>query len=636
MATTLRSVRYYFPTLASVTNNTLTNFTQITIDLGSGTKTIKNASVRVTWDDIVTATGGSLTTKSVGLRLGAAAYTTVSNTNTLTHNGENLSTEIEQDFTTHFTTNWTGETMTCDVQIQINQSTGTTLGLVNATCFVDILYEQDDAEQYQVVTQYIPLNAPTNGLTNTATTYDTIPALDTEFPESTKTYRNIAIIINANLNTNASATDFTMTIAAGTANVTTGNYEMGLQSDRYVQYVWNVTSSYPSTASTQNFQLSTNVNTRMHHPQCYMAVTYRFDATNSTSLYISKILQLDVDSPIGGLTSSDFTRQERTFWIQESNITAKRIAFFVSYNSTASIAGLNMRIGTGAFVAYTDNTSVLAGTMCAMVRNDSAITLARGRNTINFDIYQTDTTDLGSNCAGFYIYSYTCDKPTQGIGKASKTVSQLLIPTGTAAKAIRTDSASVAIAIPETNYFLEGVGVEVRYQGSSTSLISGFSLQVERLSGEGGHTWLDAYADLMINDQEIGVFVAYGQLMDIFKRWPTDPESGRLDIETARRWRIYLTTTGGVAAGWGTVRLFVTYHGITYTASGTISGSSGGTVDIGLWRKTDNVLIGTTSRTGNGTYSLTFYDNTETFFSEARESGTLIGRSDDGTLSGSP
>src|SRR5215216_3528081 len=133
MATRLKTVQYSFPVLASLVNNTLTNFTQITVYLPeTGTKTFRKVVARLSCDDIITVTGGTIATRTLGLRLGAVAYTTVSNANVLTNSGENLSLQYTADFTSHFTTNWTGTSMTCDIQALVNQTTGTTLGMVNA------------------------------------------------------------------------------------------------------------------------------------------------------------------------------------------------------------------------------------------------------------------------------------------------------------------------------------------------------------------------------------------------------------------------------------------------------------------------------------------------------------------------
>jgi hypothetical protein len=210
MATRLKTVQFAWPTLASLPNNTLTTFTQITVYLPEATKTIKKAWVEFSADDIITNTGGSLTTKTINLRLGAASYTSTTNANTLTNSGENISHFITRDFTNHFTTNWTGTSMTCDLQAQINQSTGTTTGFVNASATLHITYEYDDSATTHLKTVYIPLNAPVTELPTTKTSHDTIPALDTYLPEASKTYRNIHVVTQANTN-QASTTDHTMT-----------------------------------------------------------------------------------------------------------------------------------------------------------------------------------------------------------------------------------------------------------------------------------------------------------------------------------------------------------------------------------------------------------------------------------------
>jgi hypothetical protein len=81
---------------------------------------------------------------------------------------------------------------------------------------------------------------------------------------------------------------------------------------------------------------------------------------------------------------------------------------------------------------------------------------------------------------------------------------------------------------------------------------------------------------------------------------------------------------------------WLTYHAITFTVTGTVSDSAGGTVNLACYRKSDGLKLGSTSRVGNGSYTITIYDNTETVFAEARESAALLGRSDDGTATGSP
>jgi hypothetical protein len=348
MATRLKTVKYAFPALASLTNNTLTNLTQINVYLPeTGTKTFKSVIAHVTMDDIVTATGGTLTTKTLNLRLGAAGYTSIANANTLTNSGENASFWLSADYTSHFATNWTGTSMTCDFQLQINQTTGTTLGMVNVCVTLDITYEYDDSSTTHVKTVMIPLNAPVAAIATAATTYDTIPALDTYLPEASKVYRKIFVVVQGNEARNGATTDHTMTLRIGSANTTTGNYEGALGTDRFFRYVWDATSSYPSTAATQTWQPTATV-ARVNHFQAYLVVTYEFNATTTTNVMNSLMLPMDLASPMGGVAATDYQRGSRELWIQETSITTSRVAYYVFWQQIAAISTLNMRVGTGS------------------------------------------------------------------------------------------------------------------------------------------------------------------------------------------------------------------------------------------------------------------------------------------------
>ncbi len=614
MTTRLQTVEYAFPTLNSLTNNTLTNLSQITLYFPeTGTKTFRSVIARVTFDDIVTATGGTVTTKTLSLRLGAASYTTVANANSMANSGENGSFELAANFTSHFAANWTGTSMTCDFQVTINQTTGTTLGMANVSVTLEITYEFDDASTTQLKTVRIPLNAPTGALATSATTVDTFPALDTYLPEASKVYRDIFVVVQGNEARNGATTDHTITISVGGTTVTTGNYEGALASDRWYRYVFDLTAAgFTGTGSTQNFQLSATV-ARCNHAQAYAVVTYEYDESTSTTIMNSLVLPMEVDSPLGGPTSGDLQSASRELWIQEpATVTTSRVAFFVHWQQSAGIAGLNMRIGTGSFVAYTDTASVLCGSNGAMVRNDSAFTLTRGRNSLNFDAYRTDTADYGFNVSGFWIINYTSGKHSSGSRVHNHTILWNFLVHGTAAAAAGYIIPANAPIIPETDYFITAVGTRLVVTSAGIASIAGFVVSTERLSGEGGQAWEKGYLDIAQSDPERGVFFAYSQMRTTFKRWPDDAEGSRLDIETNRRWIVIAPPITAGAFGWASLSLFLTYHSITYDVSGTLSGGFSGTVDLKLWRYyTDNgQVLKTSSRSGDGAYSFVWYDDT--------------------------
>ena len=106
MATRLKTVEYWVPaTTSTITDATVTNLTQITIYLPeTGTKTFRKVKMTTYFSDVITATGGTITEYRTALRLGAAGYTTVTNTNDITNSGENIFGCVTADFTSHFTT----------------------------------------------------------------------------------------------------------------------------------------------------------------------------------------------------------------------------------------------------------------------------------------------------------------------------------------------------------------------------------------------------------------------------------------------------------------------------------------------------------------------------------------------------
>lgn len=628
MATRLKTVEFAVPPYTTaITNNTLTSMTQITVYLPESSKTFRSVVATLT-ASITDTAAGNLTTRQLQCRLGAAGYTAHTNSNAVTNSGEDIIAHHSVDLTSHFTTNWSGTSMTFDTQVLLN-SAATTPAAINASVTLVVTYEYDDTSATQIKTVRFPLNAPVGALATTkpGSPVDTLPALDTELPEASKVYRSIFVTVQGNAANIANTTDLTITQqwVSSTAH-TSGGFESALATDYWFRYVWEC-SSVLVTSTTQAYYIYSNV-ARMNHLQIWLTVTYEFDATASNDMFVSLLLQNDFDSPMGGTTSADYQRTSREVFIQETSIASKQIAFFPMWSQIGAISTLNFRVGTGSFVAYTDAAATVAGGNGAMVRNDSAFTLARGRNTLTFDAYRSDAADFGWNLSGFWLVNYKAAKPADGYGAANHTVIWNLGPVFDGAAATTKAVSATAPVIPETAYYMTGLGVRGEVNQNGTTLFSSLTVLAEKTSAEGGVQWLVGYKDAAHGDVESGLFTVYGQIKDYFRRWPDDPDPSRLDIETSRRWMIY---NGQVGTAFYKLDLMMTYHTITYTVSGTVTGSAGGTVTITLHRAATGEKVASTTRTGNGTYSFTWYDNTEDVFVEAIEDGTHLGRSADGT-----
>jgi hypothetical protein len=124
----------------------------------------------------------------------------------------------------------------------------------------------------------------------------------------------------------------------------------------------------------------------------------------------------------------------------------------------------------------------------------------------------------------------------------------------------------------------------------------------------------------------------YSQVRTLFKRFPGDVDPDRMDVEIARRWRVYVNGSTAVT-GWIGLNVILTYHTIIYSVADSVSGFSG-TVTLGLHRAGSNAnmpgeLVKTTTRAGDGSFSFTWYDNTESLYISASDASNIVGRSQD-------
>ncbi len=621
MTQRLKTVEYWFDSVPTLADASATSATQITVYLPESSISFQKVTAEVQVADANT-TLANVTQRQIELRVGAAGYTAVNNTQTLGNGGENFCHSFSGDFTSYFTTNWTGTSMTCDCRLTIN--TGT-LGSRNASIRLIITYTYDDTSATHLKTVWIPLNAPTGalGTTKPGSATDTIPDLSTYCPENGKTFRQTTIVLQGNTEGNG-AVDKSISCEVDTNGAfTSGLIELGTTVD--VWFRVNSVQSFTTNASHSFYLWGSTAD--FDHTQAWLVVTYEFTISGTTTMLNSLWLPMEFGGPFGGTTSSDYQRGERELWIQEpATITTQRVAFLIFWDQAAAIGGLQLRIGTGSFVAYTSVAAVLGGGCGAMIRNDSAFTLARGRNLLNCDAYRTDTADLGYNVAGVWLVNYTSGVPTDGVGAANHTVWWNLRVVGTDASSVQSIVSATAPSIPETNYFITSVGIHYLYTSNGTGNPSGLHIGCERLaSGEGGLIWENVYESLGGTDPETGIRQSYSTARSLFNRWNGDVASDRLPIETSRRWR---AATGGASASHDYLDLMITYHTITYAVTGDVSGSSGGTVTLNLCRAASGERVLSTTRAGNGSYTFNWYDNTENVFVEARESSTLLGRSE--------
>ena len=611
------------------------DFDSITLNIPENTtRTFRSVFAEFTARDACTV-AQSPQMVHMGAKLGAAAWTDTRVVDTITNSGEHQSYRFMLDLTSYFQTNFGAATSeTCQLRLGTLAAVNETQGSWNnLTARLYITYEYDDAAQTtRVKTVRIPLESPTAALSAVLTEIGTnqVPNLDSFLPEASKSYKDIFFEFSAN-DASGAVTDFNLALALDAeAEVQTGSLEQALTSATFFRYIWKRTDM--TTNAAHAFKARSTVATRFSFPTIVLVVTYEYDHSASTSLMNSIIIPWDLAGVIPGSAAGP-KRFERTFFIQEpTTITLAQSGILYSFNANTS-ANPVIAVGDQADRTYTHSLGSLAcGQYCLMHRIDSGaatgagITIARGLNTIVIDVFAS-TANIHSNASGLIYLNYTSGKHASGSGVHAHTT--FWFGQGYTADTRVHELTAFAPNIPETNWHAVATGFVCSII-SQAAADMGIVVEAEVKAGEESEDgWMPLYQDSYESAAENAVTTIYVRAREQFKRYTGDPDTDRLEMETTRQYRVY----AGVAPWLSGFYMLLTYHAITYTFSGNVTGSGGGTVNIDIYRSDTDEKVGSTSRVGNGSYSFTWYDDTINLFAEAREDATHLGRSDNALAS---
>lgn len=647
MATRTKTIEYSFPlSTASLTTGVSRAFTQLAaLAIPETTGRVFRS---VTLEIFVTESGtvaASCTAFLMGIQLAAVAFSDATVTQTLVNSGENQAFLFQRDVTSYFVTNYTGTTMTCNVRC-----TATGVTTINGSAKLIITYNYDDASATtRIKTVKIPIDGNianlTTAFTVVGTTANQWPNLDTFLPEASKVYRDIFFEIVMHDGTTAAVTTQLSMRYDGATTVNDGAWPWTLITDVFYKRIDKLLGLVTTNATHSVEALTGNVGIPWPCLSGVIVVTYEYNHSTSTRIMNSiQLATMDEAGWCGGIATGDKSRFTRDISVQEpGTITLVHSAVHCSFQDAAAVS-LDLRIGAQASRVYVHPATVRAGSMSSMRRIDSGavggagMTLARGWNTITLDWFTTSATagNIGSNMSGIVYLNYTSDKHADGDGAHNHTTHWQIHPNSTGNLVQRKQVVPTVVPIiPEADYWIVGVGYQVIMHQSGTAHVNlALAVQTEVQSAEAeGGGWRNIYSALYASDSEICPVVMYARARSEFKRFPADPDTSRLDVETARDYRFDANVTAATA--WQ-LAMLLTYHTIKYAIAGAITGSGGGTVTIKAHVAAESgplpkgTEVAATSRAGNGAYSMNWYDNTVPVFVEARESATLIGRSDDG------
>jgi hypothetical protein len=643
MATRKHSIRVpvNFGAVADLANNVNTTIGTPTIYIpenNSAAVTFTSVMLFTGIQDTSTATGATVSTYTVSVTLAPAAASSVAvviGGNTLANTGENWGGIVGPiDYTTYFNTNYGAIgtiSKAATVAVQSNVSTGTGLLTRGVYGYFEITYTYDDAQTTRIQTICVPYESQLGTLTTTAnTTFCTMPILTGASGilsgYAGVTIRNRWMEVRGNSNA-ANGTAITLSFRFDTG----GTISFPARENTLNAAVWQfyqADASALSTTATHTFQLWSSLATRFANVIVNEWITFEYTVSGTTSVLNYVELAAEFTSPIPGTTNAVDLVIQRDLLINEPTaISLVRGALEVCYTAAVSCTiAVSAGAQSAAGRAYAMAFGTLATGMYSFQHGldsfsglGAAYTLARGENPITISMWRT--VGAAYNVSGTIRILYSSAVASGGVDTHNKTCWELARSMNftTVTDDIVTGE---SFQIPETSYWLNAAGF--KYLMWNTSAANYLTSQVRVLAGETpGDGWRDLYSDYQSTGPELGYIEWSVRGRDEFKNYPQDQDPSQMNIETARDLRS--TAVGAIRYG---VRWTVSYTAITFTVSGTISGSGGGTITIDLFQIStgnDALFFDQTTRVGNGTYTFSVYDDTLNYYVVAYESATLKG-----------
>lgn len=653
MTLRVKTVEYAFdPCVTAITTTTIASAQryetpELTISLPEATsRTFRSVKIQASWRNITSVNYGNWL---FGVKLGAVAFEdTIRVFSNPAHTSDHECSLITSDCTSYFETNFgSGTSQTCQIAFAMGDEASS---INNITIKILITYEyDDDSLTEEVKTVRIPIQSHhalltashqefgTTGGTNNAPA-NQIPQLTGVggfLPEDSISIKRAWIEWWGN-DAGASTADLTFYYQIDSdTEVAHVILEQGLNTGTffYTHSIYDTTTY--STASAHALKARSSLTNRFSCLGAVLHVTYSYNPTTTTTVCNSVQFAIGGDEVppgfINGTTSADADSISINLWVEEPETITLQQSGILMFITGAAGGSFRVLSEEQAERTYTLTALVNAGGYAVVHRIDhnNGFTLTRGKNENILSLYNTSNTNNLTLNAGFAYINYHSGIAATGINSHNKTTFWSLNDFSTAGTSVAvqreidtTDQRTPNI--PETNYFINRAAFELYVRQSAATFV--VSLLAEKQLGEhNGSGWYPIGINTYTNDGEMCNIRFTLPALSGFNRTPF--ESGEMDIETARKYRIHHLAN---AANWLS-GIWITYHSITFSVSGIVSGSSGGDVTITAYDTVDKKALGSTSRTGNGVYTITVYDNSRTMYTEAREDDTLIGRSPNGT-----
>jgi hypothetical protein len=644
VAVRTKTIEYAWPTITSSLASATWSFPlNITIQIPETVVLFRAVTMLVHARDDGGA-AANMTSCDVELTLVPAAGTPFTVTTTITNSGEHQTYEFTRDVTSYFVTNWSGTSKTASFRVRCNG-----LATANHSAKILITYDYDDdpaVNPTQAKTVRFPIESTlallTTSLQNVGGGGEIPPLLGVSsvLPEASVTVDEAFVELWCNEGMPNSTTNFALETELGgvpASAAETYRTNAALISSCWNRMVRKLNVVAPAFESAINLRArATGITSRYEQLCGWVVVTYRFDASATTRVLNSLVLPL-ADTPGSGQSSTEPHRFVVPFWVQEpGSVTLGRSACFFFEKDAAATTG-RVSVGGQSFRTFTMvNHSLTCGQGSFAQRFDSGgssglgHTLTRGLNNLAVR-WNFSAAGQGYSVSGFVCLNYESDAYAGGLGSHNQSIHHLVHQFGAAAL-LRAELGVRALGFAG-DYFLNGLLLHLCWIDSTPLATGGCSLEVGYASGENvggtGEGWVAAGTVTLSQDVENAVNYLCCEAGWMYRPWESANApviSELMNVKTNRRYAV--TNPDSV---WSTTWAWVTVHNIQFTVAGSVTGYSGdgSGIEVRAHDKDTGQLLATATTAVGGAYSMVVFDNTRDIFCEARQSATLVGRSDD-------
>jgi len=307
---------------------------------------------------------------------------------------------------------------------------------------LNLTYQYDATENNDTIikTIRIPLKSLPNGISNIDQLVDTIPALNTFLPESSKIIKDWWIEVEGN-NCNNESDNSVYGLQAHIDNLSSEYLINCVNTSFSSSYHWSVYSLNSLDLDTSNshsfYLMATEPNNLFNTVNSVVYVTYTYSKSLSTTVLQSLIIPLGYAST--PLRTSDAINSDgqqfnltRPIWIAEpGNITIQKSGIRITceeltYASNAQVYAIQT-VGDSAFTEYQIGTRGNPAGQISIMHPLDNLSLIHGKNYIGLTMYSLYNDFVSRGRSHVLYLNYTSNVDPKGEWRHNKTIMSLLM-----------------------------------------------------------------------------------------------------------------------------------------------------------------------------------------------------------------